>query len=150
MTKWIILFAVLLSGSILGFMYVQINRTPTGDSTDAAVQDLNAVRVVDGYKDGFHRLSGTIRLPHSCYSLKTDASVRFDALDDVTITIITKDNILGQAVCANIVTRYPFQTIVEAPKVITLHLIVDGVEVPTIVEHVDWQNPSGNVVNSGS
>lgn len=150
MTKWIILLAFILSGSILGFMYIQVNKTPTSDSTADAVQDLNAVRVVDGYKDGFHRLSGMIKLPHSCYSLKTDATVRFDALDDVTITIVTKDNILDQAVCANIVTRYPFQTIVEAPKTITLHLVVDGVEVPTIVSHVDWQNPTGDVVNPGS
>ena len=149
MTKWIVLIAFVISGSILGVMYYQLGKLSTESGSESA-QNPNAVHIVDGYKDGFHRLSGVIKLPHSCYSIKADSSVKFDAHDDVTVSIVSKNNLLDQAVCANIRTRYPFETIVEGPKVITVHLVVDGVEVPTVVSQVDWLNPAGNVVNSGS
>lgn len=148
MIKWLILFTVLVSGSILGYMYYEMNKISSGGPRAIVIQDPNAIRIVDGWKDGIHRLSGTIKLPHSCYSVKTDSSIDRNDPSKVTLAITSKDNILDQPICAKIRTRYPFETIVETQKEITIFLSVDGASIPVIVSQTDWQNPSGNIINT--
>lgn len=145
--KWVIIITIIFSGSILGYMYYEMEKISAGNAQLSVVPNPNSVRIVDGYRDGIHRLSGTVKLPHSCYSVKTDTVIDKDDHSKVTIILTSKDNILDQPVCAQIRTRYPFETIVETQQAISVQLILDDVELPVIVNQTDWMDPSGNIIN---
>ena len=148
MLKWVIAIAVIISGSILGFMYYQLGQYSTEVEVTTPLPSISTIRIVDGYKDGIHRLSGVVKLPHSCYSVAATTVVDHE-VDPIGVSIVlrSKDNILDQPVCAQIRTRYPFEVLVEAQKDVAIKLVLDGEELPTAVTQTDWQSPAGNVVN---
>lgn len=148
MTKWIVFFALIVSGSILGYMFYSLQQNSIEAEGPAPSVSIGAIRIVDGFKDGIHRLSGTVKLPHSCYSVKTDSIVDANDASKVILTLTSRDNMLDQSVCAKIRTRYPFETIIEAQKDITIRLVLDGAEFPVVVAQTDWQNPSGSIINT--
>ena len=150
MIKWIILVVLIVSGAILGYIYTQLSNTPTDTAALSQVEAPNTVHVIHSYKDGIHRFIGQIKLPHSCYSVKTD--VLSDPKDPsvLVLSLTTKNNILDEKICANIQTRYPFEVIADAPEHIQTTMTIDGTEVPLRVTETQWQDSRGTVLNAGS
>ena len=146
MIKWLILIVLVLSGSILAFLYIDLQRMESDPTLLPPIEVTNSVRVFHSYKDDIHRFTGQIKLPHSCFTLETTAVQDHKILNEVKLELRTKDNILDQKFCSQFATRYPFEIIADAPKDITTTLTVDGVNRPIKMIETDWQSPVGTTV----
>ncbi len=151
MLRIIIIVSLLLTTGVFGFLFYNATRTsPTSIETSLS-RNLNPspIAITDGFQDGVHRINGTVKLAHSCYGVTTmgvydEVNLRID------ISLSSRDNFdRNPASCARYPTQYPFSTIVEAPQdVSSVRLFLDGDELTTSVRRTDWQDPSGNIVNT--
>lgn len=146
MNKWIALCVLIFSCSILGYFYVELENTRS-ESFVTPPPVSSAIRVVHSYKDGVHRYTGTVKLPHSCYGLTPDENPTSQKdPEKFVIILISTDRLLEQRLCAKISTRYPFEVITDAPEHIITALTLDGVEMPIHLVETMWQNPKGTTV----
>jgi hypothetical protein len=150
MLRWIIIAALLVTSAIFGVMYYQFSGTEAPTSLDPMVVDLNPkpIPIVNGYTDGFHRLTGIVKLAHSCFGV--NSGVVADPTDPaiIHINLYTKDNFdRDPSSCVRYPTQYPFEVITEGPEAITIHLWLDGKELLVESDRTDWVNPKGNVIN---
>ncbi len=144
MTKWILIIVVLISGGIMGYLYVDLQRMEQNITTLPAPDAPNTIRIVHAFKDGVHRFSGQIKLPHSCYAVQTNAlRDPVNAPLELTIAVTTKNNLLEQAICSQITTRYPIEVIAEAPENVVSTLRIDDVEHPVRFVESTWQSSGG-------
>ncbi len=144
-----LLIVLIISGGILGYMYVQLEQGDNSVATSTApIAERKSVRIFDGYNDGVHRYDGQIRLPHSCYSVSI--SIKPDPEDAHTaiITLVTKDNMLDLTLCVQIPTAYPFEEVYDAPADTAIRLMLNGKELPVHVIKTNWVSPKGNILNS--
>lgn len=147
MSKWIALFVLLISSSILGYLYFQLENT-TSDTQPILPQiATRTLRVFHSFDSGEHRYIGEIKLPHSCYELNV-TEVASDPRDPTiyTITLTSIDRMLDMRLCAKIPTRYPFDVLITAAPNITTSLVVNGVETPMRLIESMWQNPKGSTL----
>lgn len=149
MGKWIALFVLIISSSILGFLYYELEHTTSETLPIVPVVSSRAVRVFHSYDSGEHRYVGEIKFPHSCYELRVS-----DTLPDVTdvtkhmITVTGIDRMLDMRLCAKISTRYQFDVLITAPEHITISLVVDGDPFPVRLIETAWQSPAGHTVTT--
>lgn len=148
MTKWIAAIVLIISGSILGYLYVELNKVESGTAQLPPPEAENTVRVVHSYKDGVHRYAGQIKLPHSCYAVGAEAVIPFEEPSKVTIALITKDNLLSEKICSSIRTRYPFEVIADAPENAVVTLTQDGVVQPIKIIETNWQDSYSRQYNT--
>ena len=148
MTKWIVLIVLIISGSILGYLYVELNKIESGTAALAPVEALNTIHVVHSYKDGIHRFAGQIKLPHSCYTVSPEAVSPSDDTSKINIALVTKDNLLSEKICSSIRTRYPFEVIADAPQDVTVTLTIDGIAQPIKLTETNWQDAQGTQYNT--
>lgn len=148
MGKWIALCVLIISTSVLGYLYFELENV-TGDTLPIVprVDTTHALRVFHSYNSGEHRYMGEIKLPHSCYEIKV-TEIASDPKDPTkyTITLKTTDRMLDVRLCAKIPTRYPFDVLITAPDKINTILIVNGVETPMRLVETAWQSPEGNTI----
>lgn len=146
MAKWILIFSLVAAGIILVYFGKDLVTGEPHHQT-AVPPSANVITITDSFKDGLHRYTGEIQLPHSCYSIAVDA--RRDALNPhkVLLTLMTRDGMTDMSLCFKIPTRYPFETVVEAPLDTTPTLFIDDKETPTRVVETPWQNPKGTILN---
>lgn len=143
MGKWLALIVLLLSSVVLGFLYLEAQNT----SVDFQAPDPKAVRVVHSFQDGVHRYSGGITLPHSCYDVNLDEAPQESTTHHI-LKLTAIDRMLDQRLCAKIPTRYPFETVIDAPENITTSMMVNNIPVPIILIESGWVNPKGTLVNT--
>lgn len=148
MTKWIVVIALILSVSILGFVYVQLNNVGSDAASTTSVEAPNTIHILHSYKDGVHRFAGQIKLPHSCYRVASDAVIPPDEPRNITITLNTTDNLLSEKICSSIPTRYPFEVIADAPQDAVATLTIDGVTQPIKITETNWQDSQGTQYNT--
>ncbi len=148
MMKWIVIFAVLISGGILGYMYYQLELVPASTENIPPPPVTNSIRIYDAFNDGVHRYDGQIRLPHSCFSLKINIAPDPKDSRIAVIALVTKDNMLDLKLCAQITTSYPFEEVYDAPGDTAVRLTLNGEELPVRLVKTAWQNPKGAVVNT--
>lgn len=141
MLKWIILAAVIISGTIL-FFFLQQLKVSSPTSASPAV---NAVTITHAFKDGVHRYDGKLRLPHSCYGVTADSNTR----DPGTVVLIlrTTDNLSEAGLCLKIPTVYPFEVVVDARQDAKTVLLVNGVDTTTSLVETAWTDPRGTILN---
>lgn len=147
MIKWVLLVVVLVSGGIMWLLVNHLENTPPDNAILERANVPGVVRVVHSYKDGVHRYTGEIKLPHSCYLVDKNIWTDLKLLDKVEIRLTTTDKMLDIAICSRFVTGYPFEVITEARESATMKLFVDGVERRTLIIESDWQSPQGTVIN---
>ena len=151
MLKWMALIVVIISGGILGYMYVQLEEGDSSIATSTTtIADRKSVRIFDGYDDGVHRYDGQIRLPHSCYSVSISIKPDPDEPHAAIITLLATDKMLDLTLCAKITTTYPFEEVYDAPADTAIRLMLNGKELPVHVIKTNWVNPKGNTVNSNN
>lgn len=144
MTKWLFLVVLVISGGIMTFLYVDLQRMEQNIDALPKPDAPNTIRVVHAFKDGIHRYSGQIKLPHSCFSVHTDAlRDSVSAPLELILAITTKDNLLEQAICSQITTRYPFEVIAEAPENVVATLRINDEERPIRIVETTWQSTGG-------
>lgn len=148
MTKWIALIVLIISGSILGYLYVELDKVRSGVIEAPPVELENTIHVVHSYKDGIHRYAGQIKLPHSCYSVGAEAIIPTDDTSKINIAITTKDNLLDEKICSSIRTRYPFEVIADAPQDIRTTLTIDSIPQPIKIVETNWQDSRGTQYNT--
>lgn len=146
-----VLIVFIISGGILGYMYVQLEQGDNSVATTTApIAERKSVRIFDGYNDGVHRYDGQIRLPHSCYSVSISIKPDPEDAHTVIIALVTKDNMLDLTLCVQIPTTYPFEEVYDAPADTGVRLTLNGSELPVHVMKTSWINPKGNTVNSNN
>lgn len=148
MTKWIVIVVLIISGAILGYVYVQLNNMEPSTVTATQAEAPNTIHLVHSYKDGIHRFAGQIKLPHSCYAVTSEAVIPPDDPSKINIVLTTKDNLLNEKICLSITTRYPFEVIADAPQNITTTLTIDGVVQPIAMTETGWQDSQGTQYNT--
>lgn len=144
MTKWLLIITLLITAVVFGLLYVEVHHEAAiqGGAASTTALAKNVISVVHSYKDGVHRYAGQLRLAHSCYTVTTDTQDEpANKLEHVNLTVI--DNMARQGFCAQIVTRYPFSVIFDAPQDTAVELDVNGEVRPTKVYETEWQNPTG-------
>lgn len=145
MVKWIILTALIISGGVLGYLYIQLEKGNLNSILPLPPQT-HSVQVFDGYNDGVHRYDGEIRLPHSCYTVDISAAPDRKFANTVHIALVAKDKMLDYSLCAQIPTAYPFEEVFDGPEDMSVRLTLNGNDVPVHVEKTTWVNPKGNTV----
>ena len=114
MGKWIALSFIILSGSVLAYLYIELQTTQLDTEVIAPPQSVHAIRVTHSFKDGIHRFVGEVKLPHSCYELTLDENPSHQKdPKKFTIILTSTDRMLDQRLCAKISTRYPFEAIID-------------------------------------
>lgn len=146
MIKWIAFIVIIITGSILGYFYVELKTLEETPSELPLVANTNAVRIVHSFGDGIHRYTGYIKLPHSCYAITTETYKDLKQSNDVVVSITTKNNMTEQQFCSQISTRYQFEAVEDAPESARLILRVDGIVRPTTIIETDWTNPRGTII----
>lgn len=151
MLRIIIIVSLLLTTGIFGFLFYSATRTSPAPVETSLSRNLNPspIAITDGFQDGIHRISGTVKLAHSCYGVTTVADYD-EANARIDLFLTSRDNFdRNPSSCARYPTQYPFSTIAEAPQdVSSFRLFLDGDELMTSVRRTDWQDPSGNIINS--
>lgn len=144
MTKWVIISAVTIAGLILVYVLKQSEIVP---STTPPLTP-NAVTITHSFKDGIHRYSGALRLPHSCYEpVATNIVHATNDPSTLVMSLTTKDALLDKRLCFQVPTTYPFEYITEAAEQVVLRLKVDGVETPVNLIETPWQSGKGTLIN---
>jgi len=154
MGKWIAFIVLLISGSLLGYFYYELERTSleveTATTTLPIIPKTSGIRLFHSYKDGIHRYTGEVKLPHSCYSL--DTQVRRDPKDPTSLVVVltSTDRMLEQRLCSKIQTGYSFEAVVETPDVNNLNvtLLLDGNDVPFHIVETQWQGAQGTILTT--
>ncbi len=146
MSKWIALIVIIIAGSILGYLYIDLKNLELNPTELPVVEVPNTVRIVHSFSDGIHRYTGSIKLPHSCFSINTEIERDPKINGDIVLSITTKNNITEQSFCSQIPTRYQFETIIEAPEESHLVLRVDDIPRPTKIIETQWTNPTGTII----
>ena len=146
--KWVFAFTIVIAAGIMGYFYVQLMNekisTPVAVSTATTSR---TVTLIHAFKDGEHRFSGQIKLPHSCFALDAEAVHDKKNSSIVTITLNAKDKMLDQTLCANIPTNYPFQILAEGPEDIVILASFNGDDLGTKIIETEWQSSTGTYFN---
>jgi len=143
MTKWIILTVVIISGSIFGyFLLLAKPNTTTPLRPEASV-----VTIRHSFKDGEHRYTGEIWLPHSCFAVTADIAHIPNDPTALLLTLTTKDHLLDQRLCFQFSAPYQFEAYTEALEQSTLKLKVDGKDTPVNLVETMWQSGKGTLIN---
>lgn len=147
MGKLIILIALATAGIILVYFKSDLEMGLRNLETPIAPTEESIV-IMHSFKDGIHLYRGEIRLPHSCYGVAVDARRDSEYPSRVIVALMTRDGMTDDLrMCLKIPTRYPFETIAEAPESATLILRIDGKEVPTRIIEAPWRSPKRSVTN---
>ncbi len=146
--KWVIALTIVITAGIMGYFYVGLMK----DSAKPVVAVSNAtstrsVPMYHAFKDGEHRFSGQIKLPHSCFALDAEAVHDTKNSKIVIIELKTKDKMLDQAMCAQIPTNYPFQVLAEGPEDIDIRASFNGEDIGVQLTTTEWQSSSGTYIN---
>lgn len=146
--KWVIALTIVITAGIMGYFYVGLMK----DSAKPIVAVSNAtstrsVPMYHAFKDGEHRFSGQIKLPHSCFALDAEAVHDTKNSKIVIIELKTKDKMLDQAMCAQIPTNYPFQVLAEGPEDIDIRASFNGEDIGVQLTNTEWQSSSGTYIN---
>ena len=147
MTKWLLITSLILTLFIFGFFYLRVSNiaTPqTATTTTSATDD--EVNLLHSFKDNVHRYSGQLKLPHSCYTVTTEAQRDPSRNDHYNIMIHVVDNLAQQGFCSKIATRYPFEVLIDAFEGISLTLEVNGKEIPVHITESEWNTPNGSYI----
>ncbi|KKU79074.1 MAG: hypothetical protein UY04_C0018G0010 [Parcubacteria group bacterium GW2011_GWA2_47_7] len=147
MYKWIFLIVLIISGGILWLLYTNIDKLEKTPG-EVPVSSANIVRITHSFKDEVHRFTGEIKLPHSCYAIKTEIVPDSTKENALVISITSTDRMLAQSICMNLPTRYPFEVITEAPEDVNYELRVDGKILSIRVTEVDWASAEGTLLQS--
>ena len=148
MMKWIALIVIIISGSILAYLYMELDKVRSGEISAPIAELENTIHIVHSYKDGIHRYAGQIKLPHSCYSVDAEAVIPLNDPSIINITLRTKDNLLSEKICSSIRTRYPFEVIADAPANAIVSLTLDGTVQPIKIVETNWQDSRGTQYNT--
>ena len=141
MTKWLIIITLAITLGIFGVLYTQsIRQSTTAGGADA--QSGNAIPVVHSFKDGVHQYSGQLKLAHSCYTVTAETQGDPGDAKNQHIILTVVDNMARQGFCSQIVTRYPFDVILDAPEDVNTTLMVNGALVPMNIRETTWHNPT--------
>ncbi len=147
MAKVIIIVSLIAAGLI--FIYFQKDLALGLRNLDTPVTpSAQTILIRHSFKDGIHLYAGEIQLPHSCYGIAVDARRDAERPSIVNVTVTTRDGMTDDLrLCIKLPTKYPFETIGEAPIDAGLRLLVDGKEVPTRVLETPWHDPRGTILN---
>ena len=148
MIKWLAALIIVLLLSICGYFYYDIQYGPGSQPPPVLPQGPytpNIIRVTHAFKDGEHRFVGDFKLPHSCYSVDTEAL--YDG-KTIQFRFATVDKSDTRSPCIHIFTSYSFSNIVEAPEDAPAEFIIDGVAVPATMRETDWQSAAGTIIDS--
>lgn len=141
MTKWLIIITLAATLGIFGFLYTQsTHQTPTTDTTQTP--NGNEIAVVHSFKDGVHQYSGQFKLAHSCYAVTTETQSEQGNPKNQRIIVTVVDNMAHEGFCSQLVTRYPFNVILDAPEDVNTILEVNGSPVPMKIYETGWHNPT--------
>jgi hypothetical protein len=146
--KWIISIAIVVSVGVMAYFYVMLEKN-AGDQS-VVVQTATSSRsisIIHAYKDGEHRFVGQIKLPHSCYSLTSDASHDPKDPSSITVRLTSVDKMLDQTLCAKIPTNYPYQVVTDGPEKIEVHATLNDEDLGVRLTETDWQSSAGTYIN---
>ena len=146
--KWVIASTIVIAVGIMGYFYVSLMKDtaklPVAVSTATSTR---SIAMYHAFKDGEHRFSGQIPLPHSCFILDAEAVHDQKNPNIVTITLKTQDKMLDHAICAQIKTNYPFQVLAEGPEDIDVHASFNGEDIGVKLTQTEWQSGTGTYIN---
>lgn len=140
--KWVIAFTIVITAGIMGYFYVGLMQKNNSQQIPepAAHAPSRFIDVVHAFKDGEHRLSGHLKLSHSCYAVDAEAVHDANNPNIVTIIITVKDRMLDESICAKIPTNYPFQILAEGPESTEIRAQINNEEVGVKLINTEWQS----------
>lgn len=147
MAKIMVIVSLVVAGFIVFYFQQDIKRglenleTPI---TPAA----ETILIRHSFKDGIHLYAGEIALPHSCFGIAVSAERDVGDPSRVIVEIATRDGMTDDLrLCIKLPTKYPFETIAEAPEGAGLKLLVDGKELAVRLQETPWHDPRGTILN---
>ena len=146
--KWIVLAVLLISGTILGFLYYSIKdmeRNP--DKLPLPVSE-DALTIAHAYKDGAHRFAGYMYLPNSCHDVRASIVRDGKISENFELRVTTRDKQLETAFCSQLRTRYYFHVLEEGPELYNLKFYVSGKEHPYKLVEGKWQSEGATLQTS--
>lgn len=150
MLKWILGLSLIIGVFIFGFIYTKLHEgVPQGAFAPAVILP-QTVTLNHLYKDGEHRFTGQIMLPHSCYLVKKSAYPETETEEVIFLKLDTTDISDRTKSCSVIATRYPFDMLygTKTENPITIKFFINDAEVPTNITDLNWQSPRGRVINA--
>lgn len=144
--KWMFLLVLIIAGGILSFLYINLDKAGVAPATPGLDSSTKEVVVIHSFKDGTHRFSGEIKLPHSCYSIDADTAIDPKKINTLTIQITTRDRSREWSPCANFATGYEFSVIADASEDVSYSLEVDGKQQRMSARESKWESSTGTVV----
>ncbi len=139
MFKWILLVVLIISGSVLGFLYVQLKDMEQNPGKLPVPTAEDAVTIAHAYRDGAHRYAGFLYLPNSCHEVTSIVMTDPKVLENFELRITTKDKQLETAFCSQLRTRYYFHALADGPEFINLRFVINGKERNYKLVEGEWQ-----------
>jgi hypothetical protein len=126
MFKWIIFIALIISGSILAYLYNNVKALENNPNAIPALEVDGTLHMIHSYKNGVHHYVGSMSLPNSCHKIET-LVVRDPKLAEIfDLRITTRDLQAETAFCSQLRSRYQFAVDEEGPEQVTLRVKVNG------------------------
>lgn len=145
MLKWVLLISAIIGGSVL-FVFISEIKNPDFLPIDLKITKpapkSDVLNIVHQYKDGVHRFSGSIVLPHSCYVISRSAFVAPDDQNTALLEFATEDISRRSTACALIPTSYGFDMIVDKWGDLKPRVFIDNKEQPITEEKRMWTYPN--------
>lgn len=139
MFKWIIFVVLLISGAILGFLYLQVKELEKNPSALPVATTEYTITIAHAYRDGTHRYAGYLYLPNSCHSVTATILRDPKLVENFDLRLTTRDLQLETAFCSQISSRYYFTATEEGPERVNLKFSINGKERPFKLEEGSWQ-----------
>lgn len=149
MAKWIIIIALVISAGVLGYTYQVLQNTPIDTPIETKITATSTVNLYHSSIGGVNHWIGSIKLPHSCYTLDQNAIVDPNHPTSVSLTLVSHNHMLDTKICAQIWTKYDFDMVAESQNVFsTVSLTIDGQPLPFKMYETFSQNTEGTYMKA--
>lgn len=145
MVKWIGFVVLIISGSVLGILYLQVKQLEQNPGNLPAPVSENSVRIAHGYRDGEHQYAGILYLPNSCHHVTAEVVQDSKILENFELRVTTKDKQMETAICSQIRSRYNFSVTKEGPPKVNLMFLLNGREKAFNLSEGSWQSDGASL-----
>ncbi len=145
MVKWIGFVVLIISGSVLGILYLQVKQLEQNPASLPAPVSENSVRIAHSYRDGAHRYAGILYLPNSCHEVTAVVVQDSKIFENFELRVTMKDKQMETAFCSQIRSQYQFSATQEGPQKVNLVFLLNGREKAFTLSEGSWQNDGASL-----
>lgn len=130
MFKWILIVALIISGSVLTYLYHHVKALEQNPSALPVAEASNTLHLLHSYKNGFHHYVGSMSLPNSCHKVEATMIRDMKLVEIFEMRITTRDLQMETPFCSELRSRYQFAVDEEGPERVTLSVKINGKPYP--------------------